>query len=346
MKYTGSTLISTAAIAMLAITAIMPAQTAHAQGRRPSDVPAGDLATVTRVIDAQTIEVRLTTGTATVRMAGIDAPLGNTCQAPQARAATTALLNGKLVQLERDAAFADDNGMLVRHVYALDGRMAGEELLKSGLARRSSGVNGKYVTPFAVLESQAARERKGAWARCGWQLPSQTDASGCTVIDVARLMERQATLPELAVLTPGACVRISKAQNADTAAWSGAYTWQPKGSRISPGPLYARWKDALLLVTRESDDELYANVVRDSYKSRVFPWEKASDYDRAPGSTRVNQQRLERDTADTAIVGVADPKTFLFRDNGDGTWTTLTDVFLYRDGDLRVPRVLPSGNIE
>jgi micrococcal nuclease len=334
-----------AAVCAVALATLAPAQMAQAQGRRPSDVPSGELATVNRVIDAQTIEVRLDNNAITVRFAGIDAPVGDACLAPQSRMASAALFpSGKLVKLERDALVADAGNVLSRHVYALDGRMAGEELLKSGLARRAG--ESKYASPFAALEALAARERKGGWARCGWQLPRQLDAAGCTVLDVARLMERQATLPELATLAPGECVRITKTQNTETAAWSGAYTWQPKGSRITPGPLYARWKDAFLLITREADGELYANVVRDSYKSLIFPWERASDYDRTPGSTRVTQQRLERDTADAAIVRVPNPKTFLFRDNGDGTWTTLTDVFLYREGDARVPRVLPSGNIE
>jgi endonuclease YncB( thermonuclease family) len=343
----GSAIAAPAIAAICAITfaAFAPAQAAQAQGRRPSDVPPGDLATVTRVIDAQTIEVQLNNNAVTVRFAGIDAPVGGACLASQSRAASAALFPaGSLVILERDASVADAVNGLSRHVYALDGRMAGEELLKSGLARRAG--ESKYASPFSALEALAARERKGGWAKCGWRIPRQLDATGCTMLDVARLMERRATLPELSALAPGECVRISKAQNAETAAWSGVYTWQPKGSRITPGPLYARWQDALLLITRESDGELYANVVRDSYRRLIFPWERASDYDRAPGSTRVTQQRLERDTADAAILRIPNPKTFLFRDNGDGTWTTLTDVFLYREGDARVPRVLPSGNIE
>ena len=96
----------------------------------PSDVPAGEDAKVTRVIDGETIEVTINGAPFTVRYLGIDAPNASECYTGQARTANFNLVNGKRVVLEKDATNADAEGRLLRYVYLLDGRMAQEELAK------------------------------------------------------------------------------------------------------------------------------------------------------------------------------------------------------------------------
>ncbi len=321
---------------------------ASAQGRRPSDVPAGDTVSVTRVIDAATIEVTLNNTPTLVRYLGVDAPSGNACFAAQAAAANKALVSGKLVRLEKDTTEVDAQGRLLRYVYVLDGRMASEELLRAGVARATGAEpDTKHFGDLAALEAQAIAAKRGGWARCGWsaQIAAPIE-NGCTVIAVERLMLNRRTLPELARVKSGDCVKIVKAENPSGGAWSGTYIFRPAGSTITPGAMYARWKDSFLLISKESDGELYANVVRDSYKERVFPWERAKYPDKMPGSTRVDQQKFVRDTADANVLVLPNPRTFLFRDLGAGQWQALVDVFEYKSGDARVARTLPSGDVE
>lgn len=319
-----------------------------AQGRRPSDVPAGDTAPVTRVIDAATIEVTLNNTPTLVRYLGVDAPAGGACYAAQAAVANKALVGGKLVRLEKDITDKDADGRLLRYVYVLDGRMASEELLRSGMAR-ATGVEPdiKHFGDLAALEVQAISAKRGGWARCGWKTQAVASVeNGCTVIAVERLMLRRSTLPEMARVKSGDCVKIVKAENPSGAAWSGTSIFRPAGSTITPGAMYVRWKDSFMLISKESDGELYANVVRDSYKERVFPWQRTQYPDKVAGSTRIDQQKFVRDTADANILVLPNPRTFLFRDLGNGQWRTLVDVFEYKSGDARVARYLPSGDVE
>ena len=322
-------------------------QSAFAAGRRPSDVPLGDTVRVSRVIDAATIEVTLNGVPQLVKYLGLDAPTGDACQAGQATATNRALVEGKLVRLERDTTVADDQGRLLRYVYVLDGRMAQEELLAGGFARAINGrPDVRYYNSFVTIEESARAQKQGGWSRCNWQPVTLTPViDGCTIVDVERMIERRAHLPELARVAPGDCVRIHKAANGAGPEWSGDYTYLPAGTTVNPGTMYLRWKDGFLLIRKESDGSIFAHVVRDSYKSRIFPWERGN-YDTTPGATRVSMQALVPDTADPAILVLPNPRTFLFRDLGNGQWQPLVDAFVYRSGDARAPRVMPSGEVE
>jgi endonuclease YncB( thermonuclease family) len=334
-----------AASAAILPTAAM--QSAFAAGRKPSDVPLGDTVRVSRVIDAATIEVILNGAPQLVKYLGIDAPTGDACQAGQATATNRTLVEGKLVRLERDTTVADDQGRLLRYVYVLDGRMAQEELLAAGLARAIDGrPDVRYYDGFVAIEESARVQKQGGWSRCDWQPVTLAPVvDGCTVVAVERMIERRAQLPELARVAPGDCVRIHKAANAAGPQWAGDYTYQPAGAAVTPDTMYLRWKDGFLLIRKESDGAIFAHVVRDSYKSRIFPWERGS-YDTTPGATRVSMQALIPDTADPSILVLPNPRTFLFRDLGNGQWQPLVDAFIYRSGDARAPRVMPSGEVE
>ena len=335
--------------AVFGAAALVVASTAPAlaAGRKPSDVPSGDTVRVSRVIDASTIEVTLNGAPTLVRYLGVTTPTGSECLATQATQANAALVAGKLVRLERDATNADDQGRLLRYVYVLDGRMAQEELLAAGLARAEAvEPNVKYTRGLTAIETAAVAKKAGGWARCGWQtIATVSHNDGCVTIEVERLMERRTDLPELARVKPGDCVYIHKASNAAGPEWAGEYLFQPAGTAVTPGTMYVRWKDAFMLMSREKDGVVYANVVRDSYKKRIMPWDRGN-WDTVPGSTRVSQQVLVPDSADPSILVLPNPRTFLFRDLGNGKWQALVDVFVYRSGDARAPRFTVEGLVE
>ena len=180
---------------------VSQANLVQAQSRRPSDVPAGEDAKVSKVIDGETIEVTINGAPFTVRYLGIDAPNGKECYAGQASSANLNLVNGKRVVLEQDVTNIDYSGRLLRYVYLLDGRMAQEELAKSGAARAiTAQPNIKNQALLNEYERQAATAKRGAWRTCKWQPPAGYVLGACPVFQIETLIERKAKLNEFSLL--------------------------------------------------------------------------------------------------------------------------------------------------
>ena len=139
MKQKLTSIAALAGCALIALTAVQPAQAA---GRRPSDIvfTATEVGTVTNVIDGQTIQVSLDGGgTETVRYIGISAPAIGACMGIQARNANAALMMGQRVRMESDVVdAAPDNSYVWRYVYQLNATMGGEEMIKGGYAQSVS----------------------------------------------------------------------------------------------------------------------------------------------------------------------------------------------------------------
>ena len=91
-------------------------------------------ATVLRVLDGASIEVRDASGSYLVRYMGIEiAPDKSPRLKAQADSLNRYLVEGKTVQLERDVIDTDGSGARLRYVY-VDGEMVNLALLSSGLA--------------------------------------------------------------------------------------------------------------------------------------------------------------------------------------------------------------------
>jgi micrococcal nuclease len=159
-------------VAVLA-TLVLSGAVDHARAGR-----AGDL-TVVRVVDGDTIVVRLPTGNETVRLVGIDTPetvKPNTpveCFGPEASARTKRLLPADTeIRLERDVEARDRYGRLLAYVLVPDGRGSWEryndELLRDGWARLLViAPNGRHARTMLELELAARRARRGVWGACG-----------------------------------------------------------------------------------------------------------------------------------------------------------------------------------
>lgn len=145
-------------------------QPVHAQSE--SILPAGDDATVTRVIDGDTIEVRINGARFTVRYIGIDAPETKgapavTCLSRQATTANRALVQGKTLRLERDVSEFDKFGRLLRYAYLPDGMMINEALVLNGFAQVATyPPDVKYVDQLAAAQQQAREANAGLWSKC------------------------------------------------------------------------------------------------------------------------------------------------------------------------------------
>ena len=150
--------------------------------------PGHEIALVTRVVDGDTVEVRVTGrsegpaageaplgGRADVRLIGIDTPESVTpgepveCFGPEASRAAAALLEGATVRLVADVEERDGYGRLLRYVYVGD-EMANARLVVNGYATAYPyAPNLRHSRLLASLERSARAGDRGLWsdATCG-----------------------------------------------------------------------------------------------------------------------------------------------------------------------------------
>jgi micrococcal nuclease len=129
-------------------------------------------ARVTRVIDGDTIEVRIGRRRDEVRYIGVDTPetvkpgTPVQCFGPRASAFNHHLLGGRRVRLVLGAERRDVYGRLLAYVH-LGGLFVNAELLRRGLARTLTiPPNDLHAALFSSLERAAGRRGAGLWGAC------------------------------------------------------------------------------------------------------------------------------------------------------------------------------------
>ena len=134
--------------------------------------PGSVSAYVTRVVDGDTIEVRLDGETEDVRYIGVDTPEtvkpGEPvqCFGPVASGFNHRLVERRRVRLVFDRERRDDYGRLLAYVHLGD-RFVNAELLRAGLARTLTiAPNDRFADRFNRLEMAAARAGRGLWGAC------------------------------------------------------------------------------------------------------------------------------------------------------------------------------------
>ena len=134
--------------------------------------PRSATAYVTRVVDGDTIEVRLDGGEEDVRYIGVDTPetvkpgAPVECGGPQASRFNHGLVEGRRVRLVFGAERRDVYGRLLAYVYH-DGRCVNAELVRRGLARTLViPPNDRFAGRLKRLEIAAARAGRGLWGAC------------------------------------------------------------------------------------------------------------------------------------------------------------------------------------
>lgn len=142
--------------------------------------PPGPLsAKVTRVVDGDTIEVRLADGgEEDVRYIGIDTPetvkpgTPVQCGGPKAHAVNERLVGGRMVTLRFDAERRDVYGRLLAYVYRPNGSGGPPLFVNAVLARRGLArtltipPNDSHADLFARLAARAGVRGRGLWGRC------------------------------------------------------------------------------------------------------------------------------------------------------------------------------------
>jgi micrococcal nuclease len=129
-------------------------------------------AQVVRVVDGDTIVVRLRGREERVRYIGVDTPESVKprtpvqCFAERASAFNARLVEGRTVRLEQDVEARDRYGRLLAYVRA-GGLFVNAELVRRGYARPLTvPPNVRYADRFARLASQARASGTGLWSAC------------------------------------------------------------------------------------------------------------------------------------------------------------------------------------
>lgn len=126
---------------------------------------------VERVIDGDTILIKINGKEERIRLIGIDAPESvhpdetkNTHCGTIASEFTKSRLEGKQVTIEKDIQERDKYGRLLAYVY-LDGVMFNKTLVEEGMAQVSTyPPNVKYADEFLELQRHARENNIGLWA--------------------------------------------------------------------------------------------------------------------------------------------------------------------------------------
>lgn len=166
----------------LVVVVVLTADPAAAPSGESDDADGGpekatERATVTRVVDGDTIVVRLDGREERVRYIGLDAPeVANVdagtvaeCGGDEARTANERLVTGQQIVLERDVSDRDRFGRLLRHVWLEDGgwRLIGRELVAAGAVEaRSYPPDTTRDGELDAAERGARGRAAGIWGSC------------------------------------------------------------------------------------------------------------------------------------------------------------------------------------
>ena len=145
-----------------------------ARGRHNGSHTSFGRAQVLRVVDGDTIAVRLDGRTERVRYIGIDTPESVKpgtpvqCFAKRASAANAALVAGRSVRLVGDAERRDRYGRVLAYVYREpDGAFVNAQLVREGYARTLTiAPNVAHARELADLARAARQAHRGLWNAC------------------------------------------------------------------------------------------------------------------------------------------------------------------------------------
>lgn len=124
-------------------------------------IPEGEIATVTRVIDGDTIDVLLDGKQERIRYVGVNTPERDEPCYNEATQANRDLVEGKTVTLVTDTSDTDRYDRLLRYIYA-DGVFVNESLVRNGYAEAVLyQPDDAFYADFLALEKSATSSNLG-----------------------------------------------------------------------------------------------------------------------------------------------------------------------------------------
>lgn len=144
---------------------------------QPAPITNGSTAQVIRVVDGDTVEVRIDDQIYKIRYIGINTPetvdprRKVECFGKEASNENKKTVEGKKVILEKDVSETDKYGRLLRYVYLKmeDGNLlfVNDYLVREGFAYALTyPPDVKYNERFLQAEKEAKQNNKGLWASC------------------------------------------------------------------------------------------------------------------------------------------------------------------------------------
>ena len=122
-------------------------------------------AKVTKIVDGDTIDVRLNGRTYRVRYIGMNTPERDKPFFSRATDENRQLVGGQTVYLEKDVSETGPYGRLLRYVYLDDGSMVNQRLVENGFAQVATyPPDTKYVDCFRLSQADARENGVGLWA--------------------------------------------------------------------------------------------------------------------------------------------------------------------------------------
>jgi micrococcal nuclease len=129
---------------------------------------------VEKVVDGDTLEVRINGALDTVRLIGVDTPETHDprkpvqCFGENATAYTKGLTEGKDVRLQSVPLDSDRDkyNRLLRYVFLPDGTFVNAVLIRDGYAFAYTVFPHSALGPFRALEAEARQNNRGLWASC------------------------------------------------------------------------------------------------------------------------------------------------------------------------------------
>jgi micrococcal nuclease len=167
-------------------------ETSTLDGGSPSTSPAtapedSTNATVTDVVDGDTIKTRFHGDIITVRLIGVDSPevagpyTSTECFGPRASQFATKVLDGQRVRLEFDVDELDRFGRTLAYVWLGD-RLFNEQLVSEGFATVATfPPNVAYIDRFRSAQREARAHDRGLWGQCDpgpFQVPGLVGGTG------------------------------------------------------------------------------------------------------------------------------------------------------------------------
>ena len=136
----------------------------------------GTAGVVVRVVDGDTVRVRIGDTTRTVRYIGVDTPESVKpnepvqCFGKQASAFNSRLVTGRRVRLEYGRERLDRYGRLLAYVYISGQRRSvNAAIVAAGYGRvLAIAPNTAHLRAYLRLERRARSRRLGLWATCGY----------------------------------------------------------------------------------------------------------------------------------------------------------------------------------
>lgn len=134
-------------------------------------VSAQPLYLCTRVVDGDTIVVKIDGKQEKVRLIGVDTPETKHPRKPveyygkEASEFTKSMVEGKQVRLEYDWQRRDKYGRLLAYVFLVDSTFLNAEIVKQGYGHAYTRFPFKYLDEFRQYEREARENNRGLWSK-------------------------------------------------------------------------------------------------------------------------------------------------------------------------------------